>query len=112
MNISIKCNCILLNQTLNIFLKNYINPNISNTNNIIISDKYLTKYNDIFLISDDNNANLSIPFSKTELIQSLKEFSPKQQTPEKTNTHNMDNEIKYLMQEYTKKIIHTIKKYQ
>jgi len=122
MVVAIKCKSLLLEKTLSIFLKDYLGT--SDKCNILISDGFIKSKNKLFIVSDRDDANMSLPFSKEELLDALKRFykqySAVDLTPNFSNSTNpslptissLEKEIQSIMKDYTKKIVTTIKKHQ
>lgn len=119
MQVAIKCKSFLLEKTLSIFLKDYLST--SDKCDVLVSDGFIKTKNNLFIISDRDNANLSLPFSKEELINSLATYPNKYDNTKVSsanenntsiNNQPLEREIDSLMQEYTKKILLTIKKYK
>ncbi|MBR8464088.1 ornithine carbamoyltransferase [Campylobacter sp. faydin G-24] len=71
MKISCECECILLQNSLMLFLKDYISH--YKDCDFVITDKRLNIQKPQFIIAD-NAAHLSVPFSKNALFNMLEEF--------------------------------------
>jgi len=72
MKISILCDSLLLKNSLEIFLKDYI-ASYKNCD-IVISDKKIQTDKYIVLINSSKEADIQIPFSKSTLLMDLKKI--------------------------------------
>ncbi|EAI5647271.1 ornithine carbamoyltransferase [Campylobacter fetus] len=71
MKISIECDCVLLAQSLRLFLDGYYAP--KKECDFIISDKKTVSDKPVFIISE-KSPYLSVPFTKDTLLNTLEEF--------------------------------------
>ena len=70
MKISFECDCILLEESLRLFLRDFISPR--KDCDFIVSDKKTQTSKPLFLIAPGGHIN--VPFNKRELINVLEEF--------------------------------------
>ena len=71
MKISFECDCILLGESLRIFLRDFISPR--KDCDFIVADKKIEAKKPVFVIAE-HSPHLKIPFSKEALISALEEF--------------------------------------
>ena len=71
MKISLECDCILLGESLGLFLRDFISPR--KDCDFIVADKKIEAKKPVFVIAE-HSPHLKIPFSKEALISALEEF--------------------------------------
>ena len=71
MKISFECDCILLGESLRLFLSDFISPR--KDCDFIVADKKIEAKKPVFVIAE-HSPHLKIPFSKEALISALEEF--------------------------------------
>ena len=71
MKISFECDCILLGESLRLFLRDFISP--KKDCDFIVADKKIESKKPVFVIAE-HSPHLKIPFSKEALISALEEF--------------------------------------
>ena len=71
MKISFECDCILLGESLRLFLRDFISPR--KDCDFIVADKKIEAKKPVFVIAE-HSPHLQIPFSKEALISALEEF--------------------------------------
>ena len=71
MKISFECDCILLGESLRLFLRDFISPR--KDCDFIVADKKIEAKKPVFVIAE-HSPHLKIPFSKEALISALVEF--------------------------------------
>ena len=107
MKVAIICQSPLLEQSLKLFLKEYLES--YKKSDFVITDKIIDDINKPqFIISfDRQQANLAIPFGKTTLMIALKKFyqAHKVNLPKK----DIELQIEELLKEYTTKLMTIIK---
>jgi hypothetical protein len=109
--IALACQSILLEKSLEIFLKNYISA--YKQCDFVISDKEIEIDKPLFFISN-GNGNLNIPFSKSTLLLNLEKFYENLYNNKKTkkiDTKELEEKIEVLTNDFRKNLIKTIKEY-
>ena len=71
MKISFECDCVLLEESLRLFLRDFISPR--KDCDFIVADKKIEAKKPVFVIAE-RSPHLKIPFSKEALISALEEF--------------------------------------
>ena len=71
MKISFECDCILLEESLRLFLRDFISPR--KDCDFIVADKKIEAKKPVFVIAE-HSPHLQIPFSKEALVSALEEF--------------------------------------
>ena len=71
MKISFECDCVLLEESLKLFLRDFISPR--KDCDFIVADKKIESKKPVFVIAE-HSPHLKIPFSKEVLISALEEF--------------------------------------
>nr|WP_314734517.1 hypothetical protein [uncultured Campylobacter sp.] len=71
MKVSFECDCILLGESLRLFLRDFISPR--KDCDFIVADKKVEAKKPVFVIAE-HSPHLKIPFSKEALISALEEF--------------------------------------
>ena len=71
MKISFECDCVLLEESLKLFLRDFISPR--KDCDFIVADKKIEAKKPVFVIAE-HSPHLKIPFSKEALISALEEF--------------------------------------
>ncbi len=88
MKIAILCDSLLLKNSLEIFLKDYI---CSYKNcDIVISDKKIDTDKLLVIISSDSNADIKKPFSKSSLLMDLKKIYNQKENDKNDQTKKPD----------------------
>lgn len=114
MKISFDCDCILLENSLKLFLKDYVVH--KKDCDFIISDRKIESKKPVFIISS-NSAHLKTPFTKEMLLNTLEEFYSAIQIPNvgtKQMAQNLDieHEISILIDKFKKDLMNLIKLYR
>ena len=71
MKISFECDCILLGESLKLFLRDFISPR--KDCDFIVADRKIETKKPVFVIAE-HSPHLQMPFSKEVLISALEEF--------------------------------------
>ncbi|RRD54650.1 ornithine carbamoyltransferase [Campylobacter rectus] len=71
MKISFECDCVLLEESLKLFLRDFISPR--KDCDFIVADRKIETKKPVFVIAE-HSPHLQIPFSKEVLISALEEF--------------------------------------
>ena len=71
MKISFECDCVLLEESLKLFLRDFISPR--KDCDFIVADRKIETKKPVFVIAE-RSPHLQIPFSKEVLISALEEF--------------------------------------
>ena len=71
MKISFECDCVLLEESLRLFLRDFISP--KKDCDFIVADRKIETKKPVFVIAE-HSPHLKIPFSKEALISALEEF--------------------------------------
>jgi len=117
MKIALACQSILLEKSLEIFLKNYLSP--YKQCDFVISDKKVEIDKPLFLISSENS-NLSVPFLQSSLIISLDKFYKKfvlkedvetKNTLKKIDIKNLEDKIENLTTTFKDDLIQIIREH-
>lgn len=115
MKIALACQSILLEKSLEIFLKSHITP--FKQCDFVISDK-ITKTNKPLFHIGDEGADLVIPFSRSALMISIERFydslspkKPQKESRKKTKAKEFEKKIERLTDNFRNELIDTIKKY-
>ncbi len=114
MKIAVACKSILLQKSLELFLKNYISA--YKYADFIISDREISVDKPLFLISKDEKANLKLPFTKSQLILEIKAFYKKNFEKEGNEQKTADlsyieKKLEILCKKFQKEVMKTIKEY-
>lgn len=114
MKISFDCDCILLENSLKLFLKDYVVH--KKDCDFIISDRKIESKKPVFIISS-NSAHLKIPFTKEMLLNTLEEFYsaiqiPSAGTRQMAQNLDIEHEISILIDKFKKDLINLIKLYR
>lgn len=115
MKISLECECVLLQNSLRLFLKDCVAHR--KDCDFVISDKKLESKKPLFLISS-NSAHLQIPFTKETLMNTLEEFYSAIQIPNanfakpKFESLSLEQDIDTLVNKFKKDLIELIKQYR
>lgn len=115
MKIALACQSILLEKSLEIFLKNYIYP--YKQCDFVISDREIEIDKPLFHIASDGG-NLNIPFSKSALLLALDKFfeslhveDKEVRKIQKIDIKELEEKIENLTDNFRKDLIKTIKEY-
>ena len=71
MKISFECDCVLLEESLKLFLRDFISPR--KDCDFIVADRKIETKKPVFVIAE-HSPHLKIPFSKEALVSALEEF--------------------------------------
>lgn len=71
MKISFECDCVLLEESLKLFLRDFISPR--KDCDFIVADRKIETKKHVFVIAE-HSPHLQIPFSKEALVSALEEF--------------------------------------
>lgn len=71
MKISFECDCVLLEESLRLFLRDFISPR--KDCDFIVADRKIETKKPVFVIAE-HSPHLQIPFSKEALVSALEEF--------------------------------------
>ncbi len=72
MKVAVACKSLLLQKSLELFLKDYLSS--YKYCDFLVSDRKIKIDKPLFLISKDKEANIKIPFTKSQLILEVKAF--------------------------------------
>jgi len=108
MKIALKCKSVLISKALEFYLKEYLTE--EDKAEIIVADHHLEGVENLFLISKDKDANLSVPFTKEMLLDALEEFDYKNRQKSKEEIQ-MQKIVEEISQKQKKKIDKIIKSY-
>lgn len=110
MKISIDCECLLLRESLKLFLEEFQTP-IKDCD-FVVCDRFINSNKPIFTIGD-KKTELSVPFTKEKLISALKEFNSKIIVEKclKKPEDNIEKKIDILFDKFKTELI-TLIKYQ
>ncbi len=113
MKVAVACKSILLQKSLELFLKDFIST--YRYCDFMITDRNINMDKPLFLISKDKEANISVPFSKSQIILETKAFYQSLQNKNKT-TKGVDftlleKKIELLSKEFTKNIIKAVREH-
>ena len=114
MKIAVACKSILLQKSLELFLKKYISA--YKYSDFIISDRKISVDKPLFLISKDKEANLHLPFTKSQLILEIKSFYKKnfpdgEYKQSKEDFSLLEKKLELLCNKFQKELIDTIKEH-
>ncbi|MCR8685170.1 hypothetical protein [Campylobacter ureolyticus] len=107
MKIAINCECLIMQKTLEIFLKDYLAD--EEEADFIVSDINKKSNKRVFYIGDDS-PYLALPFSKKDLLYALEEFDFI--VKDSNLKENLEDKIALLCDEFKLKLIKTIREYQ
>lgn len=115
MKISFDCDCILLQNSLELFLKDFIAH--KKDCDFIISDRKIESKKPVFVIAA-NSAHLQVPFTKETLLSTLEEFYSAIQIPrasfkveQRDENLALEEAISNLVDKFKKDLIALIKSY-
>jgi len=114
LKIALACQSILLEKSLEIFLKSYITP--YKQCDFVISDKKIEIDRPLFYIATENS-NLVMPFSKSALMLKIEKFydSLFEKEPEeslkKVDIEELENKITKLTDSFRDDLLNVIKEY-
>jgi hypothetical protein len=113
MKISFDCECILLQESLKIFLKDFISSR--KDCDFIISDRTIVSQKPIFLITK-NSGHLQIPFTRETLLSTLEEFYSAMQISlsnrENTSNSSFERDLDALLKNFKNDLIVLFRTYQ
>lgn len=106
MKIAVKCDSLLLEKSLNIFLEPYIVP--KKQCDFIVSDYEFKSDKPLFLIG---SPNLPKPFSKVQLLNALQKFNLPIDSKKRQEkfSDTLEEKIDILTQEFRENLIKTIR---
>lgn len=107
MKIMVNCECLIMQKTLEIFLKDYLAD--EEEADFIVSDINKKSNKRVFYIGDDS-PYLTLPFSKKDLLYALEEFDFI--VKDSNLKENLEDKIALLCDEFKLKLIKTIREYQ
>ena len=107
MNVCIKCNSILLQKSLENFLKPYLST--VDRCDVIISDERFNSPKPLIYISQSTDADIVKPFSKEQLYDKLKLKSGVKSSANSTKYDELEMKIKKLTVSYVKAVLKCVK---
>ena len=123
MKISFECDCILLGESLRIFLRDFISPR--KDCDFIVADKKIEAKKPVFVIAE-HSPHLKIPFSKEVLISALEEFysaiqfsepvapsrtaTPAKEEAASQNGSNLELEVSNLIDKFKEELLAILRK--
>ncbi|MGP1484690.1 MAG: hypothetical protein ACTTJC_01100 [Campylobacter sp.] len=110
MKISFDCECVLLQETLKLFLKDYIWA--KKDCDFVISDRQIQCQKPVFLISK-NSGHLKLPFSKETLLATLEEFYSATQISSSygLEKNDFESDLNRLLENFKRDLIKLMKAY-
>ena len=103
----VNCECLIMQKTLEIFLKDYLAD--EEEADFIVSDINKKSNKRVFYIGDDS-PYLTLPFSKKDFLYALEEFDFI--VKDSNLKENLEDKIALLCDEFKLKLIKTIREYQ
>ena len=123
MKISFECDCILLGESLRLFLRDFISP--KKDCDFIVADKKIESKKPVFVIAE-HSPHLKIPFSKEVLISALEEFysaiqfsepvalsratAPAKEEAVPQNGSNLELEVSNLIDKFKEELLAVLRK--
>ena len=123
MKISFECDCILLEESLRLFLRDFISPR--KDCDFIVADKKIEAKKPVFVIAE-RSPHLKIPFSKEALISALEEFysaiqfsepvapsraaAPAKEKAAPQNGSNLELEVSNLIDKFKEELLAILRK--
>ncbi len=123
MKISLECDCILLGESLRLFLRDFISP--KKDCDFIVADKKIESKKPVFVIAECS-PHLKIPFSKEVLISALEEFysaiqfsepvapsrtaTPAKEEAASQNGSNLELEVSNLIDKFKEELLAVLRK--
>lgn len=123
MKISFECDCILLGESLRLFLRDFISP--KKDCDFIVADKKIESKKPVFVIAE-HSPHLKIPFSKEVLISALEEFysaiqfsepaalsratAPAKEKAASQNGSNLELEVSNLIDKFKEELLAVLRK--
>nr|WP_315017130.1 hypothetical protein [uncultured Campylobacter sp.] len=123
MKISLECDCILLGESLRLFLRDFISP--KKDCDFIVADKKIESKKPVFVIAE-HSPHLKIPFSKEVLISALEEFysaiqfsepvapsraaAPAKEKAASQNGSNLELEVSNLIDKFKEELLAVLRK--
>lgn len=104
MRVKIECECEILQRSLELFLKEYIDDDFE----LVISDVYRECKKPLFLISHESQY-IDIPFSKEQLLEALDSFYCKEVVKP---SRDAQEEIEALFDEFKDRVMAILKERQ
>ena len=114
MKIALACQSILLEKSLEIFLKSYITP--YKQCDFVISDKKMEIDKPLFYIANENS-DLTMPFSKSNLMLKIEKFydslfkKENSNKVEKIDIKELEDKISKLTDNFRNDLVNVIKEY-
>lgn len=109
MKVAIECDSMLLQRSLEIFLRDF--KANSNECDFLITDKLFKSEKPIFFISNSSNqAYLKKPFSKSKLLTAIEKFY-NENIRNRDKSDNLKNQIELITKEFVEKLVVTIKEH-
>lgn len=106
MKIAVNCECLIMQKTLEIFLKDYLAD--EEEADFIVSDINKKSNKRVFYIGDDS-PYLTLPFSKKDLLYALEEFDFI--VKDNNLKENLEDKISLLVDEFKSKLIKLVKEH-
>lgn len=106
MKIAVNCECLIMQKTLEIFLKDYLVD--EEEADFIVSDINKKSNKRVFHIGDDS-PYLTLPFSKKDLLYALEEFDFI--VKDSNLKENLEDKISLLVDEFKSKLIKLVKEH-
>ena len=119
MKIAVECKSPLMQKSLELFLKNYLSS--TKQCDILVRDKICLNDDKCFYIGSNAQADLTKPFSKSQLILALEnryksivkenptQIDIKEESEESLNFEILQKRIEYLTHEYQQNILKSVK---
>ena len=123
MKISFECDCVLLEESLRLFLRDFISPR--KDCDFIVADKKIEAKKPVFVIAE-HSPHLKIPFSKEALISALEEFysaiqfseplapsraaAPAKEKAAPQNGSNLETEVSNLIDKFKEELLAILRK--
>ncbi len=123
MKISFECDCILLGESLRLFLRDFISPR--KDCDFIVADKKIEAKKPVFVIAE-HSPHLKIPFSKEALVSALEEFysaiqfsepvalsratAPAKKEAAPQNGSNLETEVSNLIDKFKEELLAILRK--
>ena len=123
MKISFECDCVLLEESLKLFLRDFISPR--KDCDFIVADRKIETKKPVFVIAE-HSPHLQIPFSKEALISALEEFysaiqfsepvalsratAPVKEEAAPQNGSNLETEVSNLIDKFKEELLAILRK--
>ncbi len=113
LKISIMCDSLLLQNSLEIFLRDYLSS--YKQCHVVLSDKKRDIKKPIIIINSSKDADIKVPFSKSSLLADLQKIYKskfkKGNTQHKNTLRKLEKEIDKLTLEFRENLIKTIREF-